>query len=395
VSKRIALAAATVLAITGLCIPAATASRSMLVGFNDEANTLYGAQAETFPILQQLRTQVLRVNLYWGGTPWAVAPTKPTAAADPADPAYDWALYDRFVRYSSQYGIRVVFSIVFFPKWANGGKARNVAPTSNAGWTALRQFAAAAARRYSGSYIPPVEQQDPNNASTALPLPAVRFWTAWNEPNNPVFLTPQWVKVGRKSTIVSAKNYVKICNAVYAGVHGTLLRNEKVACGVTAPRGNNRVNSSRSSTDPLSFMRGLKSNGLKKFDVYAHHPYYGKKQETPTTKPPARTAVELGNINVLLAQLSKLWGPKHLWITEYGYQTIPDPVFGVTYSQQSRYLTQAFAIARANPRIDMMLWFLLKDDSNIVNGWQSGVMTNRGTKKPSFNAFLKVPRPGG
>ncbi len=392
-SKRIALAVTTVLAIAGLCIPPAGASRSMMIGFNDEANTLYGAQAVNFPILQQLHTQVLRVNLYWGGTPWAVAAQRPSAPADPADPAYDWSLYDRFVRYSSQYGVRVLFSIVFFPRWANGGKARNVAPTSNAGWTALRGFAAAAARRYSGSYIPPVEQQDPNNASTALPLPAVRLWTAWNEPNNPVFLTPQWVKVRGKATIVSAKNYVKICNAVYAGVHGTLLRNEKVACGVTAPRGNNRVNSARSSADPMSFMRALKSNGLKKFDVYAHHPYYGKKQETPTTKPPARTAVELGNINILLAQLSKLWGPKHLWITEYGYQTNPtDRVFGVTYAQQSRYLTQAFGIARANPRIDMMLWFLLKDDSNVASGWQSGVMTNKGSKKPSFNAFLRLTR---
>jgi UDP-glucose 4-epimerase len=53
------------------------------------------------------------------------------------------------------------------------------------------------------------------------------------------------------------------------------------------------------------------------------------------------------------------------------------------------YLTQAFAIARKNPRIDMMLWFLLKDDPNL-NGWQSGLITARGAKKPAFAAFMKM-----
>ena len=52
-----------------------------------------------------------------------------------------------------------------------------------------------------------------------------------------------------------------------------------------------------------------------------------------------------------------------LWITEYGYQTNPpDTFFGVRYAKQAAYLTQAVAIARANPRIDMFLWFLLKDE---------------------------------
>jgi hypothetical protein len=394
VSKRIALFAALVSIAAGFAVPAATASRSLLVGINDEANTLYGDPDYAFPILRQLRTQVLRVNLYWGGNKYAVANKKPTNAADPGDPAYDWTLYDRFVRYSSQYGIKVVFSILFTPTWANGGKAKNVAPTTTAGWTALRQFAFAAAKRYSGTYVPPIEQQDPLNSSTSLPLPAVRFWTAWNEPNNPIWLSPQWKKVGGKFRPESAVNYVKICNAVYTGVHQTSLSNEKVACGVTGPRGNNQPTGSRPSVDPLSFMRALKTYGLKKFDVYAHHPYYGSRQETPSTKPKARTAVILGNIDTLISQLTKLWGAKRLWITEYGYQTPPERLLPVTLAQQAKYVTQAYAIARKNPRIDMMLWFLFKDDSNIPNGWQSGFLTAAGKRKPSFAAFAKLPHSG-
>jgi hypothetical protein len=386
VSKRIALTAAVILAAAGLSVPAAGAAPHMLVGLNDEANTLYGDVDVTFPILQQLRTQVLRVNLYWGGSKYGVAQSKPANPTDPADPAYDWSLYDRFVRYSSQYGIRVVFSFLFTPSWANGGKPRNYAPTNGSD---LQKFAYAAAKRYSGSYTPPIEQQDPNNSSTALPLPAVRYWTAWNEPNNPIWLAPQFS--GR--TIVSAKNYVKICNAVYAGVHQTALANEKVACGVTGPRGNNASSSSRPSVDPMSFMRALKRYGLKKFDVYAHHPYYGKRTEAPTYVPKGAGTIQLGNINLLIKQLTTFWGPKKLWITEYGYQTFPeDRIFGVTWAKQAAYLTQAFAIARRNPRIDMMLWFLLKDDTDIANGWQSGLMTAALKKKPSFTAFQRLPR---
>ncbi len=51
--------------------------------------------------------------------------------------------------------------------------------------------------------------------------PAVRYWLAWNEPNNPVFLKPQWKKVGGKWRPQSAYDYAKICSAIYSGVHST------------------------------------------------------------------------------------------------------------------------------------------------------------------------------
>ena len=91
---------------------------------NDEPDTLYGNPDTAFATLTTLKTQVLRVNLYWGGNKWAVANKKPTDATDPGDPAYNWALYDRLVHYADANNIKVVFSILFTPSWANGGKAR-------------------------------------------------------------------------------------------------------------------------------------------------------------------------------------------------------------------------------------------------------------------------------
>ena len=364
------------LAVALLCVPTAGAARGMLVGLLDEA-ALYDEPTSVFPLMEQARTQVLRLNLYWGGR-IGVADRRPARATDPADPAYDWTLYDRTVNFAAQHKIKVLFSIYGTPGWANGGAGLNVPPRAIAD---LNNFAYAAAKRYSGLYP----------ASDGRALPAVKLWMAWNEPNLPIGLKQQYRRVGGRWVMQSAIDYTKICNAIYGGVHRTLIRGERVACGATAPRGNNSPTSARPTISPLAFMRGLKTAGLRKFDAYAHHPYYGRKTESPSTKPSA-TAVTMGNINTLIAQLTLLWGNKRLWITEYGYQTNPpDRAFGVSYAQQAAWMKQAYAMARKNPRIDMMLWFLLRDEPRL-GGWQSGLLTRTGQKKPAFNVFRLLPR---
>ena len=39
----------------------------------------------------------------------------------------------------------------------------------------------------------------------------------------------------------------------------------------------------------------------------------------------------------------------------------------------------------------MMLWFLLRDEYRI-DGWQSGLLTSTGKRKPAFEAFRRMPR---
>ena len=73
-----------------------------------------------------------------------------------------------------------------------------------------------------------------------------------------------------------------------------------------------------------------------------------------------------------------------------GDQTNPtDRIFGVPYSKQATYLTQAVTFARKNPRIDIFLWFLLRDEQRL-EGWQSGLVTFDGKRKPSFAAFRRA-----
>jgi len=367
--------------VAGLVAPSAQPrqqSRNLIVGIFDEQATL-GDPTWAFDQYKLLGVEALRVNLYWGGPSGVARKKRPANAVNPNDPAYDWSVYDAMVKQSADNKIKPVFSILWTPSWA--GPAKNAAPRRSID---LRNFAFAAAKRYSGSFHPTPD---------APALPAVRLWVAWNEPNNPVFLKPQFTKISRhKFRLSSPRVYAGICNAIMSGVHLTGLAGEKVACGVTAPRGNNTGTQPRASVSPLIFLRGLK-RAHARFDVYAHHPYYQHPNESPRKPPPGPRAVTLGNINELLRELTRLYGNKHLWITEYGYQTNPpDRSFGVSWTKQASYLSQAYGIARANPRIDMMIWFLMKDEARIGNGWQSGLYTATGRRKPSWQAFRRMPK---
>jgi hypothetical protein len=400
--RALVLIAGFALLVGGL-VQAAPASKGapkssrLLVGIYDEAETL-GHPERAFPILRSLRVKIVRANLYWGG-PGGVAQRRPNRPTNPDDPAYEWFKYDRMVRMAAEENIRVVFAIVGTPRWANGGKPFNRAPLTT---RHLRHFAQAAATRYSGSFTPGLPLGvSGNQAPEADPLPAVRHWLAWNEPNNPVFLSPQFIRT-KKGVFLrqAAKNYAKICNAIVSGIHApAALRGEKVACGVTAPRGNNNPRARRQSISPIPFVRQMKRFGARGFDAYAHHPYYGHPRETPSYQPRLNKGprivggpILLGNINDLTREVTRLWGRKPLWITEYGYQTKPDRNFAVSYAKQAQYLKQAYAIARKNPRIDMMLWFQLRDQpqTRAFDGWQGGVMTRGGARKPSFRAFQQV-----
>ena len=186
---------------------AASGSRHLMVGLTDHAAAL-NADPRFFTTVGQLRAEVLRVNLYWGG-PLGVARRRPVNGADPGDPAYDWRRYDRVVLNAARQRVRIAFSIFATPAWANRGRGRN-RPPDNA--VHLEKFAYAAAARYSGTW---------QRREDDLRLPPVRLWIAWNEPNLNLGLVPQFRKVKGKWMIQSARDYARICNAIYDGVHVT------------------------------------------------------------------------------------------------------------------------------------------------------------------------------
>ena len=360
-------------AAVSLALPGqAAASKRMTVGIFDDAS-VFGSPQTAFPTMKSLNVEVVRMLLTWGGRD-GVANKRPARPTDPADPAYEWGRYDRAIEGASRAGMEVLLTIVGTPAWANGGQGPQRAPSSA---TTLREFSYAAARRYSGAFL--------DTASGRI-LPRVDMWLAWNEPNSSVFLQPQFERVGGTWRMAAPAAYAQICNAVYGGVHAAG-GPERVACGATAPRGHNDATGPRPSIAPLTFLQEAKRMGLRDFDAWAHHPYYGGPWETPATRNVGSRAIGLGDIDTLISQVTSLYGRKPLWITEYGYQTKPpDDIFGVSWTKQAQYLRQAFEIARSNPRIDLFTWFMLKDSTS-PDSWQSGLITTDGRKKPAFAVF--------
>ena len=359
--RRFAVLALVLLATLTLAAPA-DASRKLKIGIYDEALAL-GQPDVGFAYLGELRPQVLRFNLNW----YQVAPVRPLAPTNPLDPSYQWAAYDQAVIRAQAMGAQVLLHVIGTPPWANGGQDWRYAPSD---MNDLRNFTIAAARRYNGA---------------TLGLPAVNKWAAWNEPNLSTFLRPSWV--GRKP--VAARTYAKICNTVMRAVHDVRGRAVKVACGVTSPYGKGG-----SAIAPIRFLREMKRAGAK-FDVYAHHPYSRTRPPISPTAIPRerRLTVSLGNIGDLFRELNRLYGKrKRVWVTEYGYETNPpDPSIGVSWAKQSAYMKTSHRIVRRHPRIDMYLWFLIQDESD-VSKWQTGLVDQFGTRKTAFFTYQSLPR---
>ena len=75
-----------------------------------------------------------------------------------------------------------------------------------------------------------------------------------------------------------------------------------------------------------------------------------------------KTTVNLQNLPVLL----KVFPTKSFYITEYGYQTAPCYSFSqqyVSFAQQAKYLTRAYAYAARFRQVKLLMWFMLDDFS--------------------------------
>ena len=257
----------------------------------------------------------------------------------------DWTRPDGVLVALHEHRIAAVVTLVGSPMWANGGRSSNWAPAP----AAFGGFARAAALRY----------------------PFVRDWLIWNEPNQARWLRP-----------TSPAVYVRqILNPAYAAIHA-VRRNARVAGGVTAPRG------STGGVSPVAWIRGMKKAHAR-LDVYAHHPYPSRPRvESPSSGGCDHCdTITMATLGRLLTEVSNAFGPKRIWLTEYGYQTNPpDRILGISTELQARYIGDAAYRAYRLPRVDMLVHYLVLDESDPAR-FQSGLYTSAGVPKPSAAAF--------
>ncbi|MEP6892258.1 MAG: cellulase family glycosylhydrolase [Gaiellaceae bacterium] len=360
--RPLRLLALACLAFAALATTSGAADR-MWVGFTDDPTLRFGAdRQEGLDLAARSGATIVRTVVIWS----TVARSRPAGATDPFDPGYQLDDLDELTRNAQARGLEVLITIWGTPGWANGGRGPQYAPTDVGD---LRDFAQALASRYSGRY--------PG-------YPFVRFFGIWNESNLATFLRPQFDARGR---IVGPAVYARLAAAGYAGIKAGNAA-AQVAIGETSSNGRQKhVAGLTDAVAPGRFVELVaRANPKLRFDAWAQHPY-----PLPVSRPPTQVVAWP---NVTLTSLAKLettlddgFGRAGIpiWITEYGHETRPGEPRGVTEEQQASYLTTAVGIARRDPRVQMFIWFILRDSPS--SAWQSGLYREDGTPKPARAAW--------
>jgi hypothetical protein len=336
-----------------------------------------------------------RLLVYWR----SIAPETPVGlnATDPGAPQYNWANLDRQVESAVAHGLAPIIFMTRPPLWAQP-LGQVPSEWGSADPSHLSQFMTAIARRYNGNYKP---------VGRAHPLPAVRRWEIWNEPNLARFFQPQFSLTGQSA---APYNYHNMVNAAAAAIHAVNPANFVIA-GATSPFGG------AGEHTPLDFMRKVLCIGPGsppqpicstriEFDAWSHHPYT---QGGPTHHAWGPDNVSIGDLPEMRRVLNaavraghvRSARPPELWVTEFSWDTKPPDPKGISSALHARWTSEAlYRMWRAG--VSHVTWWLLRDQP-LSSPFQSGfyfcgarttaddgtcnqTMT-RDRRKPSFRAF--------
>jgi hypothetical protein len=415
VIRRPALAALAVLAVAA---PAAQASRTQESTFQDDNHLIYAPAdevARTMDRMKALGADRLRITVLWS----AIAP-QPNALERPAGfdaadsgayPGGAWDHYDTLVRLAAERGLGVNFNLtVPGPVWAMGSSPRaDIANRFAPNLTEFGNFVRAVGRRY----------------------PQVGYWTLQNEPNQPGWLDPQWVRSRGAWVESSPSLYRGLADAAWSALQDTGHGGDTILIGETAPKGVSVRGTTRAIApgrfirrlycldDHLQLLRGKRATergcpasttpaafraahpALFAATGYAHHPY---ELIFPPNRLPQHsdwyTIANLPRLSSLLRRVRARFGfggGMRLYLTEFGYQTDPPDPLGVTPGEQARYLNQAEYLAYRNRSVRTLSQFLLFDDAPpVATTFQSGLAYLDGSPKPAEAAYafpLFLPSP--
>ena len=330
----------------GVAAGSAQASTGVRYGIQDDTWLEFGPGTlnQRLATFKRLGAPIVRFTVRWN----EIARRRPKNPTSPRDPAYDWRRPDRVLRGLRRYDLTAVVTLVGTPRWANGGRTPNFAPPHPRDF---RRFATAAARHY----------------------PWIRYWLIWNEPNKRIWLRP-----------TRAAIYVQhLLNPGYEAIHA-VLPHARVGGGVTGPRG------AAGGVAPTTWVRSM-ARAHAKLDAYAHHPYPASPSETPSSGGCKNCPwITMATIRKLLVLVKRSWGPKPVWLTEYGYQTRPpDMVLGVPLKRQATMLSLAAMCAWRLPRVTMLIQYLYRDEVKLSR-FQTGLTFADDRWKPALQGF-KLP----
>jgi len=366
--------------VLALVLATGASAQPLRTGFHDPDTFRSPSSERAFTRARSAGASVVRIALHW----YTVASERPADADNPNDPAYVWDAIDRQVTNAVQARLEPILGVSSAPPWARGAAVglRGSWPSP----TRYAEFARAAARRYSGSFTP----ADGNN-----PLPRVKYWQAWNEPNASRFLNPQRVN-GRP---VSPAHYRKMLNAFADAVHG-VARSNRVVAGTTGPFGHDSPDIQ--VVAPLVFMSDLLCVSMQpphrktcsqhtRFDIWAHNPYSNGGPNRHAYSPADVSIGDLPEMRSLLVAAKRRGtvtssGTPEFWVNEISWETKPPDPRGVPAALQARWVSEAL-YRMWTAGVSSVVWWRLQDDPLRTSPYQSGVFTAAGKAKLSLTAF--------
>ncbi len=377
-SRAVASATTSTTSLTGAGLSGN--ARPLRTGFLDPT-AFRGPSADRSVLrAQRAGATLVRVLVAWKG----VAPARPADPEDPEDPAYHWHFIDQQVVDAVRGGLDPLVYISASAPWASGA-AVGLPGT----WPAparFADFARATALRYSGTFTP---------TGATVPLPRVRFWQAWNEPNAGRELAPQ--RAGGRA--VSPTQYRRMVNAFADAVHGVDARNLVVAGGL-GPFGHDSKDIQ--VVAPMEFMGTLLCVSLQaphrktcsertRFDVWAHHPYANGGPNWHAHGVNNASIGDLPEMQALLAAAERAGTitsarVPEFWVTEFSWDSSPPDPQGVPSPLHARWVAEAlYRMWQAG--VSAVIWFRLQDDLLRESPYQSGFFTADGQAKHSLEAF--------
>jgi hypothetical protein len=370
---------AVLVAVAALLSPAAaTASPRQFTIFEAPRELLAGDAAlreRTLDEIRGLGATHVRLIMYWQHVaPAADAKHRPRfAERDPA--AYAWGAYDAAVDAARARGLQVLLTVSGpVPRWATAGHRNHRTRPSP---TRFRRFMTAVGRHFGGR---------------------VALWSIWNEPNHPKFLLPQF----RHHHAVSGRIYRRLFLAGWRGLRESGHGRDPVLAGETAPRGTGKV------VAPITFLRQALclSRSYRKrrscsnlpADGWAHHPYTTR--AGPWFRPPSRGDVTIGvlsRLNRALGRAARAGAVRYslpIYVTEFGIQSWPDHLLGVSPTRQAEFRSIAERMAYRNRRVASFAQYLMRDSkvrpfagAARFSGYESGLRGRRGARKRAYAAF--------
>lgn len=310
--------------------------------------------SSAFALYDELGIDTLQLTVRWND----VAPRRPAAPTDPADPAYRWPPeVSVAARETTRRGMRLTLLVEGAPRWANGGRAPRWRPTR--------------ARDY-GDFL----------RAAASQYPTVRRWMIWGEPNRHDRFQPN-----RRNSAVGPRAYAKLLDNAYTALKRQSRHNKVIGA-------NTWTSGTVKPADFLRWMR-LPNRRPPRLDWLGHNPFpfrFPKLAE----KPLAGGYRDISDVDTISRDARRIYRRQiPLWLSEYTIQSDRGSREFATYvsrSAQARYLTAGYALAdRLGSAVAGLGWLALLDEPPARNSANWGLLTHALQRKPAFAAMRRAP----